>query len=108
MMPPPAMTTSALSMSFAHRLRRPCGFDHPPHLEDHLERGECGDVSVVERRRDLDDVETDDARSFGGAAQEVERLPRRQAAGGRDLGPGSKRRVEHINVERDVQLLAGE
>src|SRR5690348_2293705 len=92
MIPPPAMTTSALST------------DEPPHLEDQLQRREGGDVRAVERRRNLDDVEADEGRVAGRLAQELQRLPRRESAGGGDLGPGRKRGVEDVDVERDVHL----
>src|SRR6267378_4666791 len=106
MMPPPAMTTSALSMAFGHRLHRPGRFDHPPHLEDQLERGEGRDVPVVERRRNLDDVEPDYARALGRGAQQVECLPGGEATCGWDLGPRREGGVEHVDVERDVNLFA--
>src|SRR5260370_178809 len=110
MIPPPTTTTSALSMTFhSVRARRATPAPrHAPHLEDQLQRGERRDVAAVERRRNLDDVETDQRRAVGGARQEIEGLSRRKPAGRRDLRPRRKRRIEGVDVERDVDLLAGQ
>src|SRR5450759_5976300 len=97
MIPPPAITTSALSIP-----------GHSPELEDELQSGEGRDVSIVERRRHLDQIETDRARSCQDRAEQVEGLPRGHAARRRDLGYGSERGVEGVDVERNVQLLAGQ
>src|ERR1700730_16430439 len=97
MMPPPAMTTSALSMP-----------EHAPELEDQLECGQRRDVLVIERRRHLDDVDADELRARGRDAQEVERLARAEPAAGRDLSPRRERRIERVDVERDVKALAVE
>src|SRR5690348_2785687 len=64
MIPPPAMTTSALSMhsrdgSLATR------FHQPPHLEDELQRGERCDLLLVEWRRHLDHIQADQVRLRG-------------------------------------------
>src|ERR1700758_1437371 len=95
-MPPPMMTTSALSTNDA------------PSLEDQLQCGERRDVLVVDGRRDLDDVEADQLRALGGGAQQGEGLPGRETAGRRDLRPRRERRVEDVDVEGDVHLLPGE
>ncbi len=72
------------------------------------QRGERRDVTAVERRRNLDDVETDQRGALGGGREEIEGLPRRKAARGRNLGPGRKRGIEGVDVEGDVHHLAGE
>src|SRR5213594_2846048 len=95
MIPPPAMTTSAVSMPV-----------EAPELEDQLQRGQDRDVAGVEGRRDLDDVEADELRVLGRDLEQVERLARRQPAGGRDLRSWSVRGVERIDVEGNVDLLA--
>src|SRR5579864_3850271 len=87
MIPPPTMTTSALSTG------------EPPHLEDQLERGERRDVRAIERRRHLDHIQADKGRIDGRLAQQLQSLPRRKPAGGRDLGAGRKRRIEDVDVE---------
>src|SRR5260370_1935004 len=108
MIPPPAMTTSALSMTF-----RDMGAGggapaprHTPNLEDQLQGSEGRDAAVVERRRDLDEVEPDQGGAPCGARQEIESLPRRQPAGRRDLRPRGKRGIESVDVERNVDFLA--
>src|SRR5487761_618656 len=110
MIPPPAMTTSALSMTFRRvRAGRAAPAPrHAPHLEDQFQRGERRDVAAVERRRNLDDVETDQRGALGGGRQEIEGLPRRKAARGRNLGPWRKRGIEGVDVKRDVHRLAGQ
>src|SRR5260370_6228581 len=97
MIPPPAMTTSALSMP-----------EHAPKLEDQFQSGKGGDIAVVVWRRDLDHVESHQLRACCGTAQEVDRLPGAQTPGGWDLRAGSEGRVEGVDVERNVQALAGE
>src|ERR1700751_3511920 len=94
LLPPPAMTTSALST------------DEPPDLEDQLERRERRDVRVVERRRNLDYVEPDKSRIGGRPAQKLQRLPRREAARGGDLRARRECRVEDVDVEGDMHLRA--
>src|SRR5450759_3151549 len=107
MIPPPAMTTSALSMTLPET--RAGGAmpvpRHAPYLEDQLQRGKGRDVAVVERRRDLDHVKADQVRPIGGGREQVEGLPRRQAAGRRDLRPRSKGGIEGVDVEGDVYVL---
>src|SRR2546425_9166387 len=95
MMPPPQMTTSALSMP-----------EHSPELEDELEGGERRDVPVVERGRHLHDVEADQPRVRGRDPQQVERLPCGQPAGGRNLCSGREGGIESVDVERNVDVLA--
>src|SRR5712692_2482054 len=109
MMPPPAMTTSALSTQLRHvRSGFARGLYHPPHLEDHLQRSEGRDVSVVEGRRYLNDVEAHELRAVGGALQQLQRLAARQTSRRRDLGARRKRGVEDVDVERYVDLLPGQ
>src|SRR5438445_10887356 len=96
MMPPPTMTTSALSMP-----------EHAPELEDQLERGKRRDVLVIERRRHLDDVDAYELRARGADAQEVEGLARAQPPAGCDLGPRRERRVAPVDVATDSRALAG-
>src|SRR5579859_2664705 len=101
MTPPPAMTTSALSMAFG---RMPGGaaslpFD-PPHLEYQLEGRERRDVAVVVGRRHFDQVEAHELQSIGGGGQEVQRLPARQTARRWDLGARRERGVKDVDVER--------
>src|SRR5690349_15938376 len=96
MMPPPTMTTSALSTN------------QTPRLEDQLERGERRDVLVVDGGRDLDYVEANDLRALGRGAEQGEGLPGREATGRGNLGPGRERRIERVDVEGDVHLLPGQ
>src|SRR5713101_6079032 len=105
MMPPPTMTTSALS-TFGNLLRGSRGLDHPPHLEDQLERGKSRDVSVVEGRGNLDHVESDESRAARRDPEHVQRLAGGEPSGRWDLGPRSEGRIEHVDVEGDVHLLA--
>src|SRR6266849_5301136 len=105
MMPPPTMTTSALS-TFGNLLRGSRGLDHPPHLEDQLERSKSRDVSAVEGRGNLDHIESDESRAAGRHPEQIQRLPRGETPGRGDLRPGSERRVECVDVEGDVHLLA--
>src|SRR6266567_9443653 len=95
MMPPPAITTSAVSMPV-----------QAPHLEDQLQRGERRDVAIVERRRDLNDVEPDQLRFLRRRRQQPQGLPGGPPARGWDLGPRRKRRVENVDVEGDMDLLS--
>src|SRR2546429_1435866 len=98
MTPPPTMTTSALS---THLVR--AGFaralHHAPHLEDHLQRGECGDVPVVKGRRDLHHIEADQARPLRRAAQQLQRLAARQAARGWNLSTWREGGVQDVDVK---------
>src|SRR5579859_4014809 len=96
-MPPPQMTTSAVSI-----------LTQAPELEDELERGERADVAVVERRRQLHEVEPDEVRYLGDSVEHLERLAGGEATGGRDLGPGRECRIERIDVERDMHVRACE
>src|SRR5258708_7774501 len=96
-MPPPTITTSAPSIP-----------GHSPELEDELQRGEAGDVASVEWRRYLDEIKADRAGACKDGPEQVERLPGGQPSGRRDLGAWSERRVEGVDVERDVHLLAGQ
>src|ERR1700716_36911 len=106
MIPPPATTTSALSIAFgALRGRSVAMPGHPPHLKYQLEGGERRDVPIVEGRRHLDDVETDEGRSGGRGREQVERLPGRKAAWRRDLGAGRESRIQDVDVERDMNFL---
>src|SRR5262252_299093 len=105
MIPPPAMTTSALCTEL-RKLGLATRLDHAPHLKDHLEGGEDRDLAAVVRRRDLDDVEADELRSGRRPSKQLQRLPARQPARGRDLGPRRECWVENIDVEGDVDLLA--
>src|SRR6266849_2476169 len=97
MIPPPAMTTSALSMPV-----------QAPELEDQLQSGKGCDVSIVERRRHLDHVQAHQLRARCGDAQKVESLPGGEPAGRWDLRPGREGGVEGVDVERDVHALAVE
>src|SRR5260370_34099674 len=108
MMAPTAMTTSAVSMTKLGDVGFPRDLHHAPHLEDHLERRERGDVPAIERRRHLYDVEPDDTGLGGRAAQQLERLARRESARGRNLRARGKRRVQDVDVERDMDGLACE
>src|SRR5207302_8277464 len=102
MMPPPTMTTSALSTDVRNPgLAR--ALHHSPHLEDELQRRERRDVAVVKRRRDLDDVEPHQVRPCGRAAQQFERLSCGQATGGRDLDRKSTRlNSSHVKISYAV------
>src|SRR5690242_11842540 len=93
MMPPPTMTTSALSTN------------QTPRLEDQLERGERRDVLAVDGARDLDYVEADELGALGRGAEQGKGLPGREAPGRGDLGPGRERRVEGVDVKGDMHLL---
>src|SRR5260370_27032905 len=97
MIPPPAMTTSALSMP-----------EHAPKLEDQFQSGKGRDIAVVVWRRDLNHVESHQLRACCGHSQEVDRLPGAQTPGGWDLRARSEGRVEGVDVERNVQALACE
>src|SRR5256885_1234313 len=98
MTPPPAMTTSALSTNLV-RAGLAFALHHAPHLEDQLQGGEDGDVPVVERRRYLDDVEADQARTLGRGMQQLEGLPGREPARGRNLGARREGGIEDVDVE---------
>src|SRR5215472_16471231 len=93
MTPPPAMTTSALSTH------------HPPHLEDDFQGGKRRDVAVVEGRRDLDDVQPDQARRVRRRPEQLEGLSRRQTTGRGDLGARRKGGVQDVDVERNVDRM---
>src|SRR2546427_11173227 len=95
MMPPPTMTTSALSNP-----------GHSPELEDELQSGEGRDVSIVERRRDFDDVEAHGARPRHDRPEELERLPGGHAAGRWNFGSRRESGVGRVDVERNVNLLS--
>src|SRR5713226_1434326 len=97
MIPPPAMTTSALSMP-----------EHAPELEDQLQSRQGCDVSVVVRRRHLYEVQADQLRACGRDAQEIERLPSGEPARRRDLSPRRERGVEGVDVERNMEALTVE
>src|SRR5712692_8694855 len=97
MIPPPAMTTSALSMP-----------EHAPELEDQLQSGKGRDVSVIEWRRHLDHIESHQFRARCGHAKKVDGLPSGEPARGWDLGPGCEGGVQGVDVERNVQALAGD
>src|SRR5216684_874524 len=86
MIPPPAMTTSALSMP-----------EHAPELEDQLQSGKGRDVSVIEWRRHLDHIESHQFRARCGHAKKVDGLPSGEPARGWDLGPGCERSEEHTS-----------
>src|SRR5438309_11661617 len=101
------MTTSALSTNLVSA-RLAVALDHAPNLEDQLQRGEGGDVPIVEWRGDLNHIEADDARPLRRAAQQLERLPGRQTARRRYLGARRKGWIQHADVERNVDLLAGQ
>src|SRR5690348_3980349 len=96
MMPPPTMTTSALSTN------------QTPRLEDELQRGERRDVLVVDGGRDLDYVEADELSTHGRGTEEGKGLPGREALGRGYLGPRRERRIERVDVEGDVHLLPGQ
>src|SRR5258708_15953539 len=92
-MPPPQMTTSAVSILV-----------QAPELEDDLERGQRCDVPAVERRRQLDQVEADEARLSGDRVEHLERLARGEPTGRWNLGAGRKGWVERVDVEGHVDL----
>src|SRR5579859_674247 len=100
-MPPPAITTSAVSMTLPAQNQR-----HAPHLEDQLERGKNRDVSIVERRRNLDYVDADYLGMVAGRAKQIKRISGRETCGRGNLGPGREGRVKRVDVERDVNLRA--
>src|SRR5262250_2883720 len=74
-----------------------------PGLEDDLERGEAGHARLVERRRDLTDVEADGPAETRRRLEQAERLSGAEPAGGRHLGAGRERGVQHVDVERHVE-----
>src|SRR5712664_4424759 len=78
-----------------------CELHHPEILEDKFERGQAGDVPDVERRRDLIDVEPGKPHTAK-LVQEVEQLARGEPAGRGDACAGCDRRIERIDVERDM------
>src|ERR1700680_2197450 len=96
-MPPPQMTTSAVS--------KLC---QAPELEDELQRRQRGDVAVVEGRRDLDDIQTDERRCRRDRVEDLQRLARRESARRGNLGTRREGGVERVDVERDVHPAAGE
>src|SRR5471030_2731004 len=91
-MPPPAITTSALSIP-----------GHSPELEDELQRSEAGDVPRIERRRHLDHVEANRARAGKDRCEKVESLPRGHPAGRWNLSPG--RSEEHTSELQSLRHL---
>src|SRR5713226_865792 len=97
MIPPPAMTTSALSMP-----------EQAPELEDQLQSRQGCDVSVVVGRRHLYEVQADQLRACRGDAQEVERLPCGEPSRRWDLSSWREGRVEGVDVERNVEALTVE
>ena len=76
-------------------------------LVRHVAGGDPGDLGVVVRGRDLDDVRADDVQP-GQTAQSVEQLAAGQPAGlGRTRARGM-RRVEHVDVDRHVHRPVAE
>src|SRR5579859_7074218 len=96
-MPPPQMTTSAVSILV-----------QAPELEDDLERGQRGDVPTVEGRRQLDQVEADEASLRGDRVEHLERLSRGETYRRRDLGAGREGGVQRVDVERHVDIAVPE
>src|SRR5215469_15564212 len=101
------MTTSAVSMSTPSPLagegvRLPLQ-EPAPGLEDDLERGEAGHSRLVERRRDLTDVEPDRAAEPRRRIEQAQRITGAEPARGRHLGAGRERGVQHVDVEGDVE-----
>src|SRR6266849_10825607 len=94
MTPAPTMTTSG-RFSELH---------HPEVLEDELERRQAGDVPDVERRRDFIDVEPGKPHAAK-LVKEVEQLARGEPAGGGHAGARCDRRIERVDVERDMQRV---
>src|SRR5260370_30884476 len=78
---------------------------HPEVLEDELERRQAGDMPDVERRRDFIDVEPGEPHAAE-LVKEVEQLARGEPASRGDTGPGRDRRVERVDVERDMERVA--
>src|SRR5260370_14238375 len=97
MIPPPAMTTSALSMP-----------EHAPELEDQLQSRKGRDVAVVEWRRHFDNVQSHQFCARRGDAKKVDCLPSGEPARRWDFRTGREGRVEGVDVERNVQALAGD
>src|SRR5579859_743890 len=91
MTPPPAMTTSAVSIGVS------------PELEDALQRGESRDVDRVERRRDLNHIQPDAVTVLAEAGQEVDGLACRDASPRRNLRAWSKCGIENVDVKRNVE-----
>src|SRR6266852_8956997 len=77
---------------------------HPEVLEDKFERRQGGDVPDVERWRDFVDVEPGEAHAAK-LAQEVEQLARGEPTCGGDAGAGRDRRIERVDIERDMQRV---
>jgi hypothetical protein len=66
-----------------------------------VRRGDPGDLGVVVGGRDLDDVGADEVEP-GERAQRGEQFPAGQPAGLRGAGAGRVRRVEHVDVDGQV------
>src|SRR5579864_3229403 len=100
MTPPPAMTTSALSMALGSMPDLAFGLPMvAPDLEQQLEGCERRDVALVEGGRHLHEVEAHHLRARGGSDQQVQGLPGREAARGRNLGAGREGGIENVYVE---------
>src|SRR5260370_32698816 len=79
----------------------------PEELEDKFERGKAGDMPDVKRRRDFIDVEPGEPHAAK-LAQEVEQLARGEPAGRGDAGAGCDRRIERVDVERDMERVTAD
>ena len=66
-----------------------------------MRRGERGDLGVVERRRDLDEVHADEVEPAEPAHQ-LQRLPAREPARHRRAGARREGRVEPVDVEGEI------
>src|ERR1700730_9393821 len=80
---------------------------HPQVLEDELQRGQAGDMADIERRRDFIDVEPGKPHAAK-LVKEVGQLAPGEPAGRGDAGPWCDRRIERVDVERDMQRVAAD
>ncbi len=88
---------------FGHELDR----QHRKKLICHVRRSDARDLRMVVGRRDLHDVSTDHI-GADQTSQAVQQLPAGHAARFRGPGAGGVRRVEHIDIDRDIDRAVPE
>ena len=71
-------------------------------LVEDLDRGERRDVAVIERWRDLDEIQRANRQLTEHGAEELEEVAGGQSAGLRGSRPWGEGRIEDVDVDRDV------
>src|SRR2546427_10274042 len=103
MTPAPTMVTSACRARSAVCAE----LHHPDVLEDELQRCQAGHVPDVEGWRDFVHVETGQTHAAQ-LAKEIQQLARRQAACRQYPGSRGVRRVQRIDIERDMERVGAD